>query len=159
MITTHSAQATFALGQQLGQRVQPGQVIALSGDLGAGKTLFTQGLAAGLGVTQRVTSPTFTLVNEYATARAATLIHIDTYRLGATDALTNAEAEREAASFGLAEILDRGDAIVVIEWAERVASLLPADHLHITLQHDPIHPEVRQIRMIATGGQSAQLIN
>ncbi len=155
MITTHSAQATFALGQQLGQRVQPGQVIALSGDLGAGKTLFTQGLATGLGVTQRVTSPTFTLVNEYATARAATLIHIDTYRLGTT----NAAAEREAATLGLAEILERGDAIVVIEWAERVASLLPADHLHITLQQDPTHAEVRQITMTATGPQSAKIIN
>jgi tRNA threonylcarbamoyladenosine biosynthesis protein TsaE len=147
---------TQALGIALGRLVHPGQVIALRGDLGAGKTTFVQGLAAGLGVSGRVSSPTFVLVNEYAGSAGAHLIHIDTYRLGDTDAA----ASREAASFGLEEILNDDAMIVAIEWAERVADLLPPDYLQIELEHVSDAPDgsgQRTIRITAYGPHSTRL--
>ncbi|MCE7983615.1 MAG: tRNA (adenosine(37)-N6)-threonylcarbamoyltransferase complex ATPase subunit type 1 TsaE [Caldilinea sp. CFX5] len=153
--TTYSAAETFQLGQQLGQSVQAGQVIALHGDLGAGKTVLTQGLANGLGITARVTSPTFTLVGEYPRPSGEWLIHIDCYRLGSP---TQEDGSLEAAFFGMEEILDRADAIVVIEWAEQVAALLPPDYLQITLHDDQTAPEQRQLRFIAHGSRSKGVI-
>ncbi len=152
---THSAAETFQLGQQLGQSVQAGQVIALHGDLGAGKTVLTQGLANGLGITARVTSPTFTLVGEYPRPAGGWLIHTDCYRLGSP---TQADGSLEAAFLGMEELLDRTDAVVVIEWAERVATLLPPDYLQITLSYDPARPEARQIVFTAHGPQSGQVV-
>ncbi len=154
-IETVSAAATFALGQRLGQHLRSGQVIALHGDLGAGKTVLTQGLAVGLGITARVTSPTFTLVSEYVRPAGDLLIHIDCYRLGSP---TQTDGTQEATFFGLEEIVDRTDAIVIIEWAERVASLLPSDYLEITLRYDNATPEHRQIRFLAHGPLSATVI-
>jgi tRNA threonylcarbamoyladenosine biosynthesis protein TsaE len=156
---------THALGRRIGQHVLTGQVIALHGDLGAGKTSLTQGIAAGMGVTARVTSPTFTLVNEYTGRHGLRLIHIDTYRLGEAPV----EAELEAATFGLEEILATAElddpllgAVVVIEWAERVAALLPPDHLEITLAHvatdDPGGEMLRRIECVAHGPTSAGLL-
>jgi len=153
--TTASAAETFQLGQQLGQCLSSGQVIALHGDLGAGKTILTQGLAAGLGITARVTSPPFTLVNEYPLPNGSWLLHIDCYRLGSP---TQEDGALEAAFFGMEEILDRTDAIVVIEWAERVAALLPPDYLQITLSYHPTTPEERQIVFTAHGPQSALVV-
>jgi tRNA threonylcarbamoyladenosine biosynthesis protein TsaE len=151
---TQSPEATHVLGQQIGRLLQPGLVIALHGELGAGKTALTQGIAAGLGVNERVTSPTFTLVNQYATARRFDLVHIDCYRLGeqADDALA------EAATFGLEEIIADENAVIVIEWAERVAELLPADHLAVTIvQPDPATHE-RHFSLQASGPASRALI-
>lgn len=153
--TTASAAETFRLGQQLGRLLSSGRVVALHGELGAGKTVLTQGLAAGLGITARVTSPTFTLVSEYARANGDWLIHIDCYRLGTPDAEDGA---LEAAFFGMEEILDRPDAIVIIEWAARIASLLPPDHLQITLWYAQATPDARQVQLTAHGPQSAQVI-
>jgi len=153
--TTHSSTETFALGQRLGQCLRAGQVVALHGDLGAGKTVLTQGIATGLGITTRVTSPTFTLVSEYQRANGELLIHIDCYRLGSP---TQADGALEARFFGLEEIVDRSDAIVVIEWAERVATLLPADHLQITLSYASSMLEQRQVAFTAHGTQSAAVI-
>ncbi len=152
---TASAAETFAMGQRLGHCLLSGQVIALHGDLGAGKTMLTQGIAVGLGITARVTSPTFTLVSEYTRADGDLLIHIDCYRLGSP---TQTDGAREATFFGLEEIVDRTDAIVIIEWAERVASLLPSDYLEITLNYDSVRPEHRQIRFLAHGPSSAAVI-
>lgn len=118
---TASAAESRALGQRLAHHLQPPIVIALHGDLGAGKTTFTQGIAAGLGIQQRVTSPTFTLVNEYTLENGWRLVHIDSYRLD----------RGEAEGIGLEEILDDERAIVVIEWAERVAELLPNERIEI----------------------------
>ncbi|MEZ4865924.1 MAG: tRNA (adenosine(37)-N6)-threonylcarbamoyltransferase complex ATPase subunit type 1 TsaE [Caldilineaceae bacterium] len=148
-----SATATYAFGQQLGSLFTPGVVVALQGDLGAGKTVLTQGIAAALNIQERVTSPTFTLVNEYLYGNIP-LIHIDTYRLGED----TTAAGLEAATFGLEEILDRGDAIVVIEWAERVAPLLPADHLTITLAAVPAAPTQRTITCTAHGPRSRLIL-
>ena len=81
---TNSPAETEALGQRLAERLQPGDVIAYTGDLGAGKTAFTRGLARGLGITERITSPTFTIVNEYQGGRLP-LFHFDMYRLGSSE--------------------------------------------------------------------------
>jgi len=151
---TRSAAQTQAVGQRLGQLLQPGQVIALHGELGAGKTRLTQGMAVGLGITSRVTSPTFTLVNEYAIANNSRLVHIDSYRLGENVA----DSTREAAGLGLEEILDDAHAIVIIEWAARVAALLPPDHLAITLAALQQDESWRQISLTAHGPISSALL-
>lgn len=129
ILRTHAPAQTRALGAAVGRLVTPGMVIALSGDLGAGKTTFTQGLAQGLGITAQVTSPTFTLVAEYDARDGMRLIHMDSYRLG--DQPDNAMLEAE--TFGFEELLEDPAAVVVIEWAERLAALLPPGTLYITL--------------------------
>jgi tRNA threonylcarbamoyladenosine biosynthesis protein TsaE len=106
---SHSPAETESLGEQFGGAAQPGWVIALSGDLGAGKTQFVKGLARGLGVTARVHSPTFTLVNEYGGGRLK-LFHLDLYRL---------ETPAQMRSAGIEEFLTP-DGVAVIEWAERL---------------------------------------
>lgn len=154
-VRTHAPEETHALGQRLGRLLQAGQVIALRGDLGAGKTRLTQGIAAGLGVTARVTSPTFTLVNQYQTPDQRELVHIDSYRLGEG----NTAAELEAATLGLEDILAEEKAIVVIEWAERVAPLLPLDRLEIALAYDDQAMTTRTIVFTALGPISAETLS
>ena len=111
-IISHSPAETEALGEQLGRAAQRGLVIALSGDLGAGKTQLVKGLARGLGIAARVHSPTFTLVNEYAGGRLR-LFHLDLYRL---------ETREQILSAGLEEFL-QPDGVAVVEWAERIYDL------------------------------------
>ena len=172
-VRSASAAETRRLAARLGAHLLPGQVIALHGDLGSGKTTFIQGLAVGLEVAARVTSPTFVLVNEYDSPRRLTLIHIDAYRLPDAPAAAIAEAD----TFGFDEILAREDAVVAVEWAERLQELLPADVLHIELARedgtrlaraaDSDHGvDVRVIRFSATGaaqrkalGRGAPLIS
>jgi tRNA threonylcarbamoyladenosine biosynthesis protein TsaE len=146
--TTTDAAATRALAVQLAAALQAGQVIALRGDLGAGKTTFVQGLAAGLGYAGPVTSPTFILVNEYPLPGRRRLVHIDAYRLGDAGAATL----EEAATFGLDEILAADDAIVAIEWSERIAAAMPDDFLLVEL--DATGPDERRISISASGRQS-----
>jgi tRNA threonylcarbamoyladenosine biosynthesis protein TsaE len=107
---SHSPAETESLGERWGRAAQRGRVIGLSGELGAGKTQWVKGLARGLGVTARVHSPTFTLVNEYGGGRLR-LFHLDLYRL---------ETREQMASAGLEEFL-QPDGVTVIEWAERIA--------------------------------------
>lgn len=107
---SHSPAETEALGEKLGRAAQSGFVFALSGDLGAGKTQLVKGIARGLGVTARVHSPTFTLVNEYGGGRLK-LFHLDLYRL---------ETPAQILSAGVEEFLVP-DGVAVIEWAERIA--------------------------------------
>lgn len=121
---THSESETEALGAALGRLLQPGDVLALVGDLGAGKTCLARGVARGLGIDEPVTSPTFILVAEYATACGFPLYHADCYRLD--------RAAPEAQAIGLDELL-LDDGVAIVEWAERIESLLPTDHLRITL--------------------------
>lgn len=106
---THSPEETEAVGQTLAQRLRPGTVIAYRGDLGAGKTAFTRGLARGLGVGETVTSPTYTIVNEYLGGRLP-LFHFDMYRLGSADELFD---------IGWEDYLDRGG-VCAVEWSENV---------------------------------------
>ncbi len=109
---SHSPADTESLGEQFGRAAQAGLVIALSGDLGAGKTQFVRGLARGLGISSRVHSPTFTLVNEYGGGRLK-LFHLDLYRL---------ETAEQILSVGIEEYLSP-DGVSVVEWAERMANL------------------------------------
>ena len=110
---THSAEQTEALGKALGQKLQGGEIIAYEGDLGAGKTAFTRGLALGLGITMRVTSPTYTVVNEYNGGRLE-LFHFDMYRLGSSDELFD---------IGWEDYLLRGG-VCAVEWSENVSDAM-----------------------------------
>ena len=132
-ITTHSADETQALGQRLAKRLLPGDVIAYFGDLGAGKTALTRGIAQGLGVTDLVTSPTYTIVNEYLTGRIP-LFHFDMYRLGSSDELFD---------IGWGDYLARGG-VCAVEWSENVEDAL-RDAIHITIEKDPLDPDTRRI--------------
>ena len=132
-ITTHSADETQALGQRLAKRLLPGDVIAYFGDLGAGKTALTRGIAQGLGVTDLVTSPTSTIVNEYLTGRIP-LFHFDMYRLGSSDELFD---------IGWEDYLARGG-VCAVEWSENVEDAL-RDAIHITIEKDPLEPDTRRI--------------
>ena len=132
-ITTHSADETQALGQKLAKRLLPGDVIAYFGDLGAGKTALTRGIAQGLGVTDLVTSPTYTIVNEYLTGRIP-LFHFDMYRLGSSDELFD---------IGWEDYLARGG-VCAVEWSENVEDAL-RDAIHITIEKDPLEPDTRRI--------------
>jgi tRNA threonylcarbamoyladenosine biosynthesis protein TsaE len=120
---SHSAQQTQRVGATLGRLLRAGDVVLLSGELGAGKTTFTKGLAEGLGVEGYVNSPTFTLVNEYQ--GRLPVYHLDCYRL---------ESGREALDFGIEEYI-YGDGVTIIEWFERITEILPAEKLIIRLKH------------------------
>jgi len=118
---TASVDQTKALAAALAGLVRPGDLLLLAGDLGAGKTAFAQGFGAGLGVTEPITSPTFTLAQEYA--GRLPVHHLDVYRL---DQLA------EVAELGLAELLDDGG-VVLIEWGDVILPVLPADYLEVRL--------------------------
>ena len=137
-ITTHSADETQALGQKLASRLAPGDVIAYFGDLGAGKTAFTRGLAQGLGITDPVTSPTYTIVNEYLSGRIP-LFHFDMYRLSSSDELFD---------IGWEVYLSRGG-VCAVEWSENVEDALQ-DAIRVTIEKDADEPDTRHITI--TGG-------
>lgn len=118
---SHSPEETEQLGEQLGRTLHPGSVVAYRGDLGMGKTAFTRGLARGLGCTCRVTSPTFTIVNEYS--GALPLFHFDMYRLDSSDELFD---------IGWEDYLSRGG-VCAVEWSERVEDALPDDTLWVSI--------------------------
>ena len=123
--------ATRALASRLAAILQPGDVVLLEGDLGAGKTAFTQGLASALGVESEVTSPTFTLMNIYATTAGFDLVHVDVYRL---------ERLSEVVDLALPEMIEDG-AVAVVEWGERAAAALPGPHLFISIERGGPEPE------------------
>ena len=110
---TTSPEQTEQVGQALGKVLQPGAVLAYEGDLGAGKTAFTRGLARGLGAEETVTSPTYTIVNEYLSGRLP-LFHFDMYRLGSSDELWD---------IGWEDYLERGG-VCAVEWSENVADAM-----------------------------------
>lgn len=119
---THSPDETRELGARLGRVLQPGAVVAFTGDLGAGKTAFTSGLARGLGIDERVTSPTFTIVNEYEGGRLP-LFHFDMYRLGSADELFD---------IGWEDYLARGG-VCAVEWTENVADAMEEDAIRVSI--------------------------
>ncbi|HIX91144.1 MAG TPA: tRNA (adenosine(37)-N6)-threonylcarbamoyltransferase complex ATPase subunit type 1 TsaE [Candidatus Agathobaculum pullicola] len=125
---THSPEETEALGANYAASLQPGDVVAFSGDLGAGKTAFTRGVLHGLGYQGRVTSPTFAIANEYDTP-SGRVAHFDLYRILDSEALFE---------IGFEEYLD-GSRIVLIEWSENAADILPAQYktVHIAYENGP----------------------
>ena len=131
-ITTNSPEQTELLGKKLAARLNPGDVIAYYGDLGAGKTAFTRGLARGLGCRGRVTSPTFTIVNEYE--GDIPLFHFDLYRLGSSDELFD---------IGWDDYLARGG-VCAVEWSENVEDALEGA-IAVTIEKDPVQPDRRSI--------------
>ena len=139
--TTHSAGGTESLASAVARMCRPGDVIVLSGPMGAGKTAFVRGLAAGLGVSsdEHVTSPTFTLVHEYVTGRIP-LHHADLYRLASTG---------EIADLGLAERADMG-AVVVVEWGEAADGML-GGHLLVELEPDDDDDDARHVTVSVEG--------
>lgn len=142
-ITTHSADETQALGKKLAESLRPGDVIAYFGDLGAGKTAFTRGIAEGLGVLEQVTSPTYTIVNEYLSGRLP-LFHFDMYRLGSSDELFD---------IGWEDYLARGG-VCAVEWSENVEDALQ-DAIRITIEKDSLAPDTRHITI--EGGSRFEL--
>lgn len=131
---TNSPEETEALGAALGRVLTPGTVIAYRGDLGAGKTAFTRGLARGLGYPDMVTSPTYTIVNEYLGGRLP-LFHFDMYRLPDADALFD---------IGWEDYLDRGG-VCAVEWSEQVAEAMPPETVYVTISRRPEDDRARII--------------
>ena len=137
--------ATRAIGRALGREARAGTLIALIGELGAGKTQLAKGVAEGLGITTVVNSPTFVLMNEHV--GRLRLYHVDAYRLAHPE---------EALDAGLIE--DRqSDGVVVVEWADRLEGWLPADRLEITIRGDGADPSARTLRWAASGSAHARL--
>ena len=130
---THNEQETEAIGEALASRLEAGSVVAYTGGLGAGKTAFTRGLARGLGCPCRVTSPTFTIVNEYE--GAIPLFHFDMYRLGDEDELFD---------IGWEDYLTRGG-VCAVEWSERVTGALPAETVTVNIARHPGNEDWREI--------------
>ena len=125
VIETGSPEETFELGKKIGSQAKAGQVYTLTGDLGTGKTVFTQGVAAGLGITEPVNSPTFTIVQVYEEGRLP-FYHFDVYRIGDIE---------EMEEIGYDDYFF-GNGICLIEWAELIEEILPEDRIAITIQKD-----------------------
>ncbi len=125
VIESYSPQETFAVGAQIGRDAKPGQVYTLIGDLGVGKTVFTQGVAEGLGITEPVNSPTFTIVQIYEEGRLP-FYHFDVYRIGDVE-------EMEEIGY---EDCFYGEGICLIEWANLIEEILPEQYTQITIEKD-----------------------
>jgi tRNA threonylcarbamoyladenosine biosynthesis protein TsaE len=142
---SHSADQTMRLGSRLGRLFEGGEVVCLTGGLGSGKTRLVQGLGESLGVEEHITSPTFTLVNEYRGGRLV-LHHVDLYRISDS---------ASALAFGLDEYL-YDDSVCAIEWAERVRDIWPKEYLLISLRH--IDETKRGVTLRACGDRYDRLL-
>ena len=125
VIETRSPEETFALGEKLGRQAKPGQIYTLNGDLGTGKTVFTQGFAAGLGITEPVNSPTFTILQVYEEGRMP-FYHFDVYRIGDVE---------EMDEIGYEDCF-YGEGVCLIEWAELIEEILPEKVIVVTIEQD-----------------------
>lgn len=125
-------QELTAWGERFGRAVRPPLVVTISGELGAGKTTLVRAICRGYGVRDEVTSPTFTIVHQYA-GTASPVLHIDLYRL---------KGPADLASLGWDELL-ASDALILVEWPERAGAMLPSDHVPIQLEHLPDRPDHR----------------
>ena len=142
----HSVRETIQFGKQVGQQLTGGAVLALTGDLGTGKTVLTRGIAFGLGMSMdQVSSPTFTLIQEYT--GSIPLIHVDLYRL---------ERPSDISTLGLEEYFTP-DTIVIIEWAERFPQILPSDHMVICLEYGEAE-DGRLVSLSGTGPTSIRMV-
>ena len=144
-VVSVSPDRTRGLGEALGGLATAGSVVLLSGELGAGKTVFAQGVAKGLGVPGIVNSPTFVLVNEYAAGRVP-LAHADLYRLVSSEEIDELALDEIAA-----------DSVLLVEWPERAGANLPADQLRIAIESGPGKDE-RRLFLEANGPRSEDLL-
>lgn len=141
IIETRSALETFQLGKELGEKAIKGQVYTMVGDLGVGKTVFTQGMAEGLGITEPISSPTFTIVQEYDEGRLP-FYHFDVYRIGDI-------SEMDEIGF---EDYVYGDGVSLIEWANLIEEILPEDRIDITIEKDLTQGfDYRKITIVGKG--------
>jgi len=145
MIHTSSPEETLHLGQLLAALLKAGDVVCLCGDLGAGKTLLTKGIAAGLGVTEDVTSPTFTVLQVYEAKPP--IYHFDLYRLEHADELMD---------IGFDEFVS-GSGIAIIEWADKFSDFMPEEYLRIEIMHGAT-PETRTIQVQPQGNRYESLV-
>ena len=125
IVETFSSQETYALGERLAKEAKPGQVFTLIGDLGVGKTVFTQGIASGLGIDEPICSPTFTIVQEYYSGRLP-FYHFDVYRIGDVE-------EMDEVGF---EDYVMGEGVSLIEWANLIEEILPENRTEILIEKD-----------------------
>nr|WP_303192269.1 tRNA (adenosine(37)-N6)-threonylcarbamoyltransferase complex ATPase subunit type 1 TsaE [uncultured Blautia sp.] len=125
VIETHDPEETFEVGRTIGMNAKPGQIYTLTGNLGVGKTVFTQGVAAGLGITEPVNSPTFTIIQEYEDGRLP-FYHFDVYRIGDLE---------EMEEIGYDDYFF-GQGICLIEWAELIEEILPEKRIEVTIEKD-----------------------
>ena len=125
VIETHDPEETFEVGRTIGMNAKPGQIYTLTGDLGVGKTVFTQGVAAGLGITEPVNSPTFTIIQEYEDGRLP-FYHFDVYRIGDLE---------EMEEIGYDDYFF-GQGICLIEWAELIEEILPEKRIEVSIEKD-----------------------
>ena len=125
IIETHDPEETFEVGRKIGMNAKPGQIYTLTGDLGVGKTVFTQGVAAGLGITEPVNSPTFTIIQEYEDGRLP-FYHFDVYRIADLG---------EMEEIGYDDYFF-GQGICLIEWAELIEEILPEKRVEVTIEKD-----------------------
>jgi tRNA threonylcarbamoyladenosine biosynthesis protein TsaE len=151
---TESAEQTRALGAKLGRLLRPGDVVLLHGDLGAGKTTLTQGIAQGLGVREQIQSPTFTLVAEHASVTAEDapvyLYHLDLYRLA---------GEGDLDSFGWEQFLQPDDGVTIVEWPERAGTWLPEEYLLVRLEPEGADRRRVTVEAMPTNGDMATLVS
>ncbi len=145
-IVSHSAAQTQRFGMRLGELARAGDLFCLEGNLGSGKTCFTQGLGRGLGITEDIASPTFILANEHRGGRLP-LFHLDVYRVNSPG---------EAIGIGLDDYL-AGAGVCVIEWAEKIREVLPAECLWIVFSH--VAETKRGVTIHATGARNLELLN
>lgn len=145
-LISHSVEQTRRVGQRLAELLQPGDVLLLEGQLGAGKTAFTQGIAAGLGINDYVNSPTFVLINEYP--GRLPLYHIDLYRF---------DDPRQAIAIGLEDYLPEPEGVTVVEWPERAMDFMPPEHLLVRIGY--LSDTKRTIRFRAEGDDYLELLN
>ena len=132
---TKSAEETLELGRRLAESFRGGEVLALRGDLGAGKTVLARGIARGLGIKKPITSPTFVLMKVYPVknhSKIKNLVHVDAYRL---------EGGASVDSIGLAEYVGRGDTVCLIEWAEKIGTALPVDAWQVDFKAGEVEKE------------------
>ncbi len=144
---SRSPEQTRRIGMRLGGALQPGDLICLQGDLGAGKTTFVQGIAQGWGSLDSVSSPTFILVNMYRRADGSQLFHMDAYRLDSTP---------EAEELDLDSMLAEG--ALIVEWPERMDGLIPAERLWVQLEHIDDEDEEREMKFKAHGKRYDELL-
>ena len=123
---SHSEEETEAFAEKLAGSLPPGSVLTLDGDLGAGKTVFSRGFARGLGITEPVSSPTYTIIQEYPLPQSGMLFHLDLYRISNS---------ASALAFGVDEYINDPECYALIEWPERIADILPPGRISVRIRH------------------------